>query len=80
VSITSVIAEIEANEEIKQSRPLFVPILQTLAQCQMKGGDKAAATKTIERSIRLQEQIESPTGHSLQYSKGIMAAVAAYKP
>jgi serine/threonine protein kinase len=81
VAVTqSALAEIEADEEIKQSRPLFVPILQTLAQCQMKAGDRAAAVKTIERAIRLQEQIESPAGQSLQYSKGIMAVVAAYKP
>lgn len=74
------LTEIEANEEIKQSRPLFVPILQTLAQCQLKAGDKAAAINTIERSIRLQEQIESPAGQSLEYSRKIMAAIESYKP
>jgi eukaryotic-like serine/threonine-protein kinase len=76
----SALAEIEADEEVKQSRPLFVPILQTLAQCQMKAGDKAAAAKTIERSIRLQQQIESLAGQSLQVSKAILAAISNYKP
>jgi hypothetical protein len=45
----------------------------------MKAGDRAAAAKAIERSIRLQQQIESPAGQSLQYSRGIMAAISSYK-
>jgi serine/threonine protein kinase len=69
--------EIEADEKIKPSRPLLVPILQTLAQCQMQAGDRKSASITIARAIRLQEQIESPTGQSMQHSHSIAAAIAA---
>jgi serine/threonine protein kinase len=76
-SAQSALGEIEADEEIKQSRPLFVPILQTLAHCQMQAGDKQSAAITIERAIRLQREIESPTGQSMQHSKSIAAAILA---
>jgi serine/threonine protein kinase len=70
------IADIESDEDIRQRLPLFVPLLRTLALCQMKSGDLKNSAISIQRAIRLQEEIESPHGNSMRYSRAIAAEIA----